>query len=177
MERALTRADEVLLESRSRVKDLRDSLELRDDLPATLESVGQQLSQESPAAFGVVVEGNARKLHPIVQEEVFMIGREALANAFHHANAQRIEVDIEFRSTELRLRVRDDGRGLEREVLDAGGRSGHFGLGGMRERAERFGRTSTLPVVSGPVLSLSCEYRRPWLIAEGGEFFSQPPGD
>ncbi len=70
MERALTRADEVLLESRSRVKDLRDSLELRDDLPATLESVGQQLSQESPAAFGVIVEGSTRKLHPIVQEEI-----------------------------------------------------------------------------------------------------------
>ena len=79
-----------------------------------------------------------RALHPLVQDEVYRIGREAILNAFRHATARSIEVTLEYRENRFRLFVRDDGRGLEGEVLRIG-REGHFGMAGMRERAERIG--------------------------------------
>ena len=66
-----------------------------------------------------------------------MIGREAITNAFRHARASKIEVELSFSATELRLRVRDDGRGITNDVLAAGAKAGHWGLPGMRERAEK----------------------------------------
>jgi signal transduction histidine kinase len=72
-----------------------------------------------------------------VCEEVFLIAREALGNAFRHSGAQHIEAEVAYGESELQVRIRDDGRGINVEVLDAGGRPGHFGLLGMRERAEK----------------------------------------
>jgi signal transduction histidine kinase len=76
-------------------------------------------------------------LHPIVREEAFSIGREALLNAFRHAGARKIEVEVSFKPGDLRVRVRDDGCGIEPDVLESGGRSGHWGLIVMRERASK----------------------------------------
>jgi signal transduction histidine kinase len=69
---------------------------------------------------------------------VYRIGREALVNAFRHSEAAEIEVEIEFAASELRVLVRDNGLGIDPEVLRAG-REGHWGLSGMRERAEGMG--------------------------------------
>jgi signal transduction histidine kinase len=85
------------------------------------------------------VEGASRDLAPLVRDEAYRIGGEALRNAFRHANAKRIEVEIHYEARLLRLRVRDDGKGIDRQVLGAGGRGGHHGLPGMRERAELVG--------------------------------------
>jgi signal transduction histidine kinase len=87
----------------------------------------------------VEVEGPPTPLDALVRDEVFRIGREALVNAFQHAGARRVEVALSYGRAELRLRVRDDGRGLGAEVLHAGGRPGHWGLPGMRERARKIG--------------------------------------
>ncbi|HMD48818.1 MAG TPA: ATP-binding protein, partial [Bryobacteraceae bacterium] len=76
---------------------------------------------------------------PLLQDEAYRIARELLRNAFRHAQASRIEVDIRYGYDELRLRIRDDGKGIEAEVLNDGGRAGHWGLQGMRERAKRIG--------------------------------------
>ena len=94
------------------------------------------------------VQGTPRALHPIVRDEVFRIAGEALRNAFRHAAARRIEVELRYDVAQLRLRVRDDGKGIDAEVLRAEGREGHFGLGGMRERARFAGGKIT--VWSGP---------------------------
>jgi len=85
------------------------------------------------------VEGISRELHPLIQEEIYSIGREAITNSFRHANSLHIEVDIAYEPGQLRLRVRDDGRGIDPEVLTAGGRHGHWGLQGIRERASHIG--------------------------------------
>ena len=81
------------------------------------------------------VEGKSRNLPPLVRDEVYRIAGEALRNTFRHAQAKRIEVKIHYDQRRLRLRVRDDGRGIDPQVLDAGGRGGHHGMPGMQERA------------------------------------------
>jgi signal transduction histidine kinase len=93
----------------------------------------------SAAKFRVLVEGSPRNLHPILRDELYCIAREALRNAFHHANAQHIEAEIAYGAAQLRLRIRDDGSGIDPEVLYHGFREGHWGLPGMYERAKRIG--------------------------------------
>ncbi len=77
-------------------------------------------------------------MHPSVRDKIYLIGREALLNAFRHSKANTIEVELEYGLKQLRILVRDDGRGIEPEVL-VSGREGHWGLSGMRERAEVIG--------------------------------------
>jgi len=87
----------------------------------------------------VKVEGESRDLQPLVRDEVYRIGGEAVRNCFRHSQATRIEVDIHYDRRVLRLRVRDDGKGIDPKVLSEGGRAGHFGLPGMHERAKLVG--------------------------------------
>ena len=87
----------------------------------------------------MTVEGARQELNPLLQDEVYRIARELMRNAFRHSQAGRIEVEIRYESRQFRLHVRDDGKGIDADVLKAGGRSGHYGLPGMRERANRFG--------------------------------------
>jgi signal transduction histidine kinase len=84
----------------------------------------------------VIVEGVSRDLVPLVRDEVYRIASEALRNAIQHAQAGLIEVEILYARRQLRLLVRDNGKGIGPKVLDEGGREGHYGLGGMRERAK-----------------------------------------
>jgi len=143
MEQALERADEVLAEGRDRVKYLR--LSSHDtDLPQALAALGEELAVEQTAHFRSTVEGMPRDLHPIVREEATFIAREALINAFKHANAHQIEVEISFGEAELRTRIRDDGEGIHADLLQQGGREGHWGLLGMRERAKKIRATFTI---------------------------------
>ena len=90
----------------------------------------------------MVVEGIPRALDPILCDEVYRIGCEALRNAYRHAAAKQIEVLLRFDKRRLRLRVRDDGRGIDPARLQ--GREGHFGLRGMHERAELIGGKLTV---------------------------------
>jgi signal transduction histidine kinase len=137
IESALTRADQVLLESRDRVKDIRFSAQASGDLSESLAALGEELAQTHSAQLSIEVHGTQRKLHPVAKDEVIMIGREALSNAFRHAGAAKIEVEIEFAWFELRMRLRDDGKGIEPQMLESDIGSGHWGLRGMRERAEK----------------------------------------
>jgi len=89
--------------------------------------------------FGVTVEGARQVLEPLLQDEVYRITRELLRNAFRHAQASGIEVEIRYERRNFRLHVRDDGKGIDPEILQAGGRAGHWGMPGMRERVDRFG--------------------------------------
>ena len=78
-------------------------------------------------------------MSPLFQDEVYQIAREILRNAFHHAKARRIEAEITYDGQFFRLRIRDDGKGIDRNLLEQGGRQGHWGLPGVRERAKRIG--------------------------------------
>ncbi len=105
------------------------------------------------------VQGTRRDLHPLVREEGLMIGREAMANAFRHADARDIEAEVTYGDMALHIRIRDDGRGISAAVLDAGGKPGHFGLLGMRERAKKLG--AHLEVWSKPGAGTEVDLRVP----------------
>jgi len=137
MESALQRADEVLVEGRDRVRDLRSAAGDAPALAENLCALAESLAPDGSPAFHVEVEGTAQALHPLVAEEVFAIAREAMVNAVRHAGAREVNVTVSYDSSGFRLQVHDNGMGIERAVVDAGGRSGHWGLAGMQERADK----------------------------------------
>jgi signal transduction histidine kinase/ligand-binding sensor domain-containing protein len=144
---AIDRAAEAITEGRDAVQALRGEQEEYDDLGESLAAIDREFrietrgahQQDAHASYRVLVEGTPRRLHPVVRDDLYRIAREAVRNAFHHAGAQQIELDIRYEDAELRLRVRDDGKGIDPHVLSSGRRSGHYGLPGMRERATSIG--------------------------------------
>jgi signal transduction histidine kinase len=80
-----------------------------------------------------------RDLHPVVFEEIYYIGREAILNALTHSEGSHVEAEITYDPRQLRLRIRDNGRGFDADIIEQGGRPDHWGLRGMRERANRIG--------------------------------------
>jgi signal transduction histidine kinase len=144
MERALDYADQVLMEGRDRVRNLRTTGPLISDLPAAFRQIADHTSHDRKMIVETVVEGTPRELQPLVLEEVFAIGREALINALSHSAGQHVEVEITYDARQFRLRVRDDGQGIDSAILENGGRDNHWGLNGMRERASKICAELTL---------------------------------
>jgi signal transduction histidine kinase/ligand-binding sensor domain-containing protein len=140
----ITRAEQAITEGRNAIHDLRAEPAAQGDLVHLLTVMGQELvgSQDAnpnSAIFRVTVEGARQTLSPILQDEVYRIAREVLRNAFLHARARQIEAEIRYDDRLFRLRIRDDGKGIDPKVLDEGRRAGHWGLPGMRERAKQIG--------------------------------------
>ena len=142
LERALDVADQAIVEGRDAIQNLRSSTTVTNDLAQALTALGAELAasdrDHAAPAFHVSIEGKARDLHPILRDDIYRIAREALRNAFQHAQASNIEAEITYSGRLLRLRVRDNGKGIDPRHLTAG-RHGHWGLPGMRERAEQIG--------------------------------------
>jgi signal transduction histidine kinase len=111
------------------------------------------------------VEGARQPLSPLLQDEVYRIAREILRNAFHHAHASRIEAEIAYDGQFFRLRIRDNGKGIDPKVLKEGARPGHWGLPGVRERAKRIG--ARLKLWSEPGAGTEVEMTVPARIAYG----------
>jgi signal transduction histidine kinase len=128
----------AIAEARNAVRDLRSSTAIRNDFAEGLKALGDELAAGCDATFQLMVEGPPRELRPFIQDEISRIGGEALRNAFRHAHAQRIEADVRYSAQQFRLQIRDDGVGIRPEILE-GGRSDHYGLCGMRERAGKIG--------------------------------------
>ncbi|MHA4867828.1 sensor histidine kinase [Duganella sp. PWIR1] len=147
IEAALQQADDVLLEGRERVRDLRAGEAGKQDLAEAIGAMPGRLGLAD--VLHVKVEGKLRKLHPLVYDEVLAIAGEAVANACRHAGASRIEVQLSYGAGELRLCVRDDGAGIPAHVMAAGGRSNHWGICGMYERAEGIKAKLTLRSAPG----------------------------
>ena len=129
---------QVIQEGRDAVRGLRSTSGNTDDLETAFSQIQQQIGNGEVKDYRVIVEGRPIQLHPIIRDEAYRIGREALVNAFHHSHANKIEVELEYSTKNLRLVVRDDGAGIDAQVLQSG-RDGHWGLAGMRERAESIG--------------------------------------
>jgi signal transduction histidine kinase len=143
LDKVLDRADQAILEGREAIQNLRSSTSVTNDLAEAMASLGEELAsahdgESASAAFSVSIEGTPRNLHPILRDDIYRIAREALRNAFHHAKASKIEAEITYSQRLLRLRIRDDGKGIDPKLLDVG-RDGHWGLPGMRERAQQIG--------------------------------------
>ncbi len=144
---AIDRAAQAITEGRDAVQELRGVGVYSLDVVESLTSVGRELALEqaaaenggAPAGFRALVEGAPRALKTAVRADLYGIGREALANAFRHARASHIELDISYGHRILRLRIRDDGIGMDPDFLAPSGREGHWGLPGIRERARAIG--------------------------------------
>ena len=142
LDNAIDQTAEFITEARDQVQGLRDSTVQSNDLARAISSLGQDSSTDSAdhrPAFRVTVEGEARNLHPILRDEIYKIAAEALRNALHHSQARQIEVELRYDKEQFRLRVRDDGKGMDPAILSSQGSEGHFGLPGMRERATLIG--------------------------------------
>lgn len=149
-------ARESLREARERVWDMRQSADANSDLPAALEALAIERASGTGIHVSTTVVGERRALSPSVEDAVFRIGREAIANAIQHAEAHRIEIVVTFRERSVRLDVRDDGKGFAPEKAEEARQHGHFGLSGARERAMRMGGQCEIhaPVDGGTVVAL-----------------------
>ena len=143
LDSAIDQVSQAIAEGRDAVQSLRSSTIATNDLPVAIRTVAEELAaaetSRTAPVVDVAVEGTQRELHPIVRDEAYRIAVEVLRNAFQHAQANRIEVEIRYDAHELRLRVRDDGKGIDPKILGGESREGHYGLHGMRERAELVG--------------------------------------
>jgi signal transduction histidine kinase len=143
LETVIEQARQALTEGRDAVQGLRSSTVVTNDLARAISALGEELAADQTGRncpeFRVQVEGTPRDLAPLVRDEVHRIAGEALRNAFRHAQAGRIEVEIRYDQRRLRLRVQDNGKGIDPKVLCGGGRAGHYGLPGMHERAKLVG--------------------------------------
>lgn len=129
---------QVIEEGRDAVRGLRSSSGDSDDLGTAFAQIGEEFATDQAKDYSVIVEGPRQQLHPIIRDEAYRIGREALTNAFRHSHGSKIEVELEYTPKHLKIFVRDDGGGIDPNVLESG-RDGHWGLTGMRERAESIG--------------------------------------
>lgn len=168
LERALDRAEDVVVEARDRVRSLRAGA--AGDLVATLTEVAETMRSAGAAKTDVIVHGREADLNPLVADEIERIVVEALFNAHRHARASRIDVVVAFEPKRVRVAVQDDGVGIDPAVLNAGGREGHFGLAGMRERAGKI--HGALTIQSGPGQGTQIE-----LVAPGGVAYAAPQAD
>jgi len=128
----------VIDEGRNAVRGLRSTGTASDDLQRAFSGLSEELNPGNEIDYRVTVEGRDRPLQPFIRDEIYRIGREAVVNAFRHSGANRVEMALEYGMREFRILVRDNGRGIDRDVLRSGS-DGHWGLPGMRERADRIG--------------------------------------
>jgi signal transduction histidine kinase len=173
LDSAIDQATQAITEGRDAVQGLRSSTTVTNDLASAITTLGTELagSESNPnaAEFHVEVEGTPRDLHPILRDEVYRIAGEAMRNAFKHAEARRIEVEIRYDQRRFRLRVRDDGKGIDAKLLNDDERPGHFGLRGMRERAKLLGGKLTVwsEVETGTEVELSIPAANAYATADG----------
>ncbi len=148
LDRARLQVRHGIAEARRYVWDLRSPARENNDLPTALSETARRLTNETSVQAQVEVNGTFRPLAQLVEDNLLRIGQEAMNNAVKHAQAQRIFVNLVFDARRVQLSVRDDGCGFDNQVA-VNGRSGHFGLIGMRERAEQIGGTLLIHSANG----------------------------
>jgi signal transduction histidine kinase len=129
---------QVIEEGRNAIQGFRLTESETQELAEAFSSVPQELNLQEQIDFRVITEGHPLSLLPLIRDDIYLIGREALVNAFRHARATAIEVEVEYSPNRLRVLVRDNGSGMDTEMLQRG-RDRHWGLSGMGERAKRIG--------------------------------------
>jgi signal transduction histidine kinase/ligand-binding sensor domain-containing protein len=133
-------------EGRAALNSLRASTTERNDLAAALRRAIAECRGQGPADISFSVTGDSREMHPVVRDEIYRIGYEAIRNSCAHSGGSHLEVRLES-ARDLTLNISDNGVGIDPEIVRTG-KEGHFGLPGMRERAERI--RSKFALVSSP---------------------------
>jgi signal transduction histidine kinase len=109
-----------------------------EGLEVAFSRIRREVTVEQHVMYRVILEGRSRPLHPLLQDEIYRIGREALVNAFRHSEASRVEIEIEYGPKRLRIAVRDNGKGISPDLLSSGS-CDHRGLSWMRQQSEQVG--------------------------------------
>jgi signal transduction histidine kinase len=138
LNRVLKLIGQVVEQGHNVVRGLRSSGENHHDLERAFSRVQQELGLDQRVDFCVIVEGKPLPVRAAVRDDLYRIGREALVNAFRHGHATKIAVELRYSARQMRILVRDNGCGIDRQALPKV-REGHWGLAGMRERAEKIG--------------------------------------
>lgn len=160
----LALADQVLIEGRQLIGDLHGAVRPAGALLDVLRTIAAQLNDLHPEShFTLEIEAPERKLNAIVQQDLIAFAREALSNAFRHANSENVWLSLRYESKDFVLQIRDDGQGIDEEVLSQGFRTGHWGLRNMKERARQLGATYKLR--SDPESGTCVEIAVPALLA------------
>ena len=137
LERIVQLMTHVIEEGRNTVRGLRSQdNEKMMDLEHFLSSIPRELSLEAPIDYRVIIEGRQKDMCLPIRDEIHKIAREAVVNAFRHSGAKNVEVEVQYAPDHLRIILRDDGIGIDGHLLQSG-KTDHFGLSGMRERAEK----------------------------------------
>jgi signal transduction histidine kinase/ligand-binding sensor domain-containing protein len=177
VERSLDLLRQVSQEGRNALRSLRSRQTSSEGLEQALSLLPKEFALPENIEFVVATDGQPRVLRPLVRDEAYLIAREAVINAFRHAQASKIEVDVGYASRHLRVTVRDNGCGIDSQLVRTG-RDGHWGLPGMRERAEKIG--GKLKVLSGVDAGTEIELSVPGVLAfqdsSTGRFQTWPPG-
>jgi PAS domain S-box-containing protein len=147
LDRILEIMRQGIVEGRSAIQGLRSSGPQISDLVGALSRIQDELELQPNIDFRVTVTGRQKQLAGEIQHEIYRIGREALVNAFCHSRAKRIELELEYSDRGLCVRIRDNGCGIDPQMLEKG-RDGHWGLAGMRERATKI--AGVLKILSSP---------------------------
>ncbi len=161
VERGIELLKQVAQEGRNALRALRTP-QTDDDLEQALLRLRQEFALPESISFRVVAEGQPRRLRPHIRDEVYLIAREAVLNAFRHSHGNSIEVEVDYISRNLRILIRDNGCGIDAQVLKTG-REGHWGLASMRERAEKIG--GALDVLSSINAGTEIQLRMPGKLA------------
>lgn len=146
MEQLATWLGQAVNEGRAALNSLRTSTTEKNDLAAALRRALEVCVTQGTIEPTFSVFGETRDMHPIVRDEVYRIGYEAIRNACTHSGANRLAVDLGYEQN-LVVRVKDNGKGIDASIVSEG-KDGHFGLQGMRERAARIGAKLTLDSTS-----------------------------
>jgi signal transduction histidine kinase len=141
--RALDLSRALMQQGREVLRDLRAKTRDAADITKALSRTIEECQRQGGPACSLIVEGPPRTLNPLVAEDFMQIGRQAIANAFQHAAAKEIKISLIYRASELCLEVKDNGCGIDPGIAEAG-KPGHYGLIGMKERAERIGAVLTI---------------------------------
>ncbi|MBD8880851.1 hypothetical protein IHE49_10160 [Rhodanobacter sp. 7MK24] len=141
--KALSVTENALNEGRDKIGELRSLTEPLEDLPTDIARQANRLSEMYPTAFSMHVEGKPRPLNAAAAGDVHAIVGELVTNAFRHSEASALHVELHYGRRELNITVIDDGRGADLPAL-MHGKSGHWGLQGIRERARRIGGRFTI---------------------------------
>jgi signal transduction histidine kinase len=141
-------------EGRAALNSLRTSTTEGNDLADAFRRALEECRIHGSMEVSLQVAGQAQEMHPIVRDEVYRIGYEAIRNASVHSHATQLSVELSY-GQDLGIRISDNGAGIDPDILHRG-RPGHFGLHNMRERAARImGKFSVESSRAGTVINLT----------------------
>jgi signal transduction histidine kinase len=172
LEKALATADRMLIEGRNRVTKLRSEHLSDGELKPAIECVADDLNVGDAVSFAAHRCGSDRVLDLHVVDEIFSIAREALANAFRHSEATRIDVELDYQPREFKMTCRDNGHGFDVNAMLLAPNV-HWGLRGMTERAEKIGASFICQSAGGmgSEVRVVVPARRAYVRPEGGRWW------